>query len=58
MNVQEELQSVLAEVRAKRWMPELFDRVRAQGYSTIAGKVNRVHFEERRCYDCVRASGE
>ncbi len=61
MNVQEELQSVLTEVRAKRWTPELFDRVRmllpyTNVFNIIRQELTTDEFEEFDleycCQDC------
>lgn len=39
---------------AYRIIRELNDQLKAKGYITIPGKVNRAFFEEKCCYGCVK----
>lgn len=48
----------ISEGKAYAVIRELNGQLKAQGYLTIAGKVNRAYFEEKCCYGGVKAAGE
>lgn len=45
----------VSEGKAYEVIRELNGRLKAQGYITIAGKVNKAYFEEKCCYGGVKA---
>lgn len=45
----------VSEGKAYSVIRELNAQLKAQGYITIAGKVNRTFFEEKCCYGSVKA---
>lgn len=48
----------ISEGKAYAVIRELNGQLKAQGYLTIAGKVNRAYFEEKCCYGGAKAAGE
>ena len=42
----------VSEGKAYAVIRELNSQLKAKGYITVAGKINRVYFEEKCCYGC------